>query len=163
MDEVKRNRIEAANEYWSNDLNGQQEWFSKKSSLAKKKYRMIGALIIVLSAIISFIQLFSPGPSLVSIVTTLLGLLVIVLKNIEGIYMLDETWISYRSVSENMKREKRLYINLAGDYKGINDEKSAYTKFVENTENIIQKEHETWKTTLEQPSQPINEKAMTDD
>jgi len=119
---------------------------------AKKQYRFIGVLIIFLSAVVSFIQLFSPGPNPIAIVTTLMGLVIILLKNIEGVYMLDETWLSYRSISENMKRERRLFINLAGNYKDM-DDSNAYLRFVEVTENLIKKEHETWVSEFEQSAE----------
>jgi len=159
MNELKQKRVELADEYWMSDLNDQQGWYSKKAIASKKHYRFIGILIIFLSATVSFIQLFSPGPNPIAIATTLIGLVIILLKNIEGIYMLDETWISYRSISEGMKRERRLFINLAGRYKEL-DDNIAYLKFVETTEKLIKNEHESWTSEVGKSSEielPVNE------
>ena len=51
----------------------------------------------------------------------------------------SETWISYRTASERMKRERRLYSHGAGSYRGL-PEREAYLTFVEAIEGIIAEE-----------------------
>ena len=54
-----------------------------------------------------------------------------------------ETWISYRTASERMKREQRLYVNGAGAYRNV-DEDEAYLRFVEAIEAIIAEEQQIY-------------------
>ena len=53
-----------------------------------------------------------------------------------------ETWQSYRVASERMKRERRLYVNGAGEYRGLVDEEEAFLRFVESVEAIIAEEQQ---------------------
>jgi hypothetical protein len=54
-----------------------------------------------------------------------------------------ETWVAYRNASERMKRERRLYANGAGAYRGLDDD-TAYLQLVENVEAIIAEEQQVY-------------------
>jgi hypothetical protein len=54
-----------------------------------------------------------------------------------------ETWIAYRTASERMKRERRLYLNGAGAYRGLDDD-TAYLQLVESVEVIIAEEQQVY-------------------
>src|SRR4051812_9596502 len=54
-----------------------------------------------------------------------------------------ETWISYRTASERMKREQRLYVNGAGAYRNV-EEDEAYLRFVEAIEAIVAEEQQIY-------------------
>jgi hypothetical protein len=54
-----------------------------------------------------------------------------------------ETRIAYRSASERMKRERRLYANGAGAYRGLDDD-AAYLQLIENVEAIIAEEQQVY-------------------
>jgi hypothetical protein len=53
------------------------------------------------------------------------------------------TWNGYRTASERMKRELRLYVNGAGAYRNV-DEEEAYLRFVEAIEAIIAEEQQIY-------------------
>jgi hypothetical protein len=42
--------------------------------------------------------------------------------------------------SERMKRERRLYVNGAGEYRGLADEEEAFLRFVEAVEMTVAEE-----------------------
>ena len=77
-----------------------------------------------------------------TIVTCLLGLIVVLAKGLERIGNFEETWLGYRKAAERMKREYRLYINGAGGYREAADEERAYLQFVEAIEEIIAEEQQ---------------------
>ena len=63
-----------------------------------------------------------------------------------------ETWTAYRTASERMKREQRLYVNGAGAYRNV-DEDEAYLRFVEAIEAIIAEEQQIyWQNRGTKPS-----------
>jgi Protein of unknown function (DUF4231) len=53
------------------------------------------------------------------------------------------TWIAYRTASERMKRERRLYLNGAGAYRGLDDD-TAYLQLVESVEAILAEEQQVY-------------------
>jgi hypothetical protein len=71
------------------------------------------------------------------------GALVALSEGWQRIARYGETWIAYRNASERMKRERRLYANGAGAYRGL-DDNAAYVQFVENVEAIIAKEQQVY-------------------
>ena len=87
----------------------------------------------------SFPQVFG-GALWVSVMTALLGALVALAEGWRQIARYDETWVAYRLASERVKREKRLYVNGAGEYRTLADETEAYLHFVEAVEAIIAEE-----------------------
>src|SRR3712207_7023039 len=46
--------------------------------------------------------------------------------------------------SKRMKRERRLYVNGAGEYRGLVDEEEAFLRFVESVEAIIAEEQQIY-------------------
>ena len=97
--------------------------------------------VIGAGAATSFLQVFSPP--WVTIGTAALGALVVLLEGWQRIARYAETWVGYRTASERMKRERRLYVNGAGNYR-VTDEDEAYLRFVEAVEAIIAEEQQIY-------------------
>jgi uncharacterized protein DUF4231 len=137
-------RRQRADEYFQTHLKGQREWYSNKASSNKKWGQWLSVLVITAGALISVIQLLpeDSGARWATIVTAILGLVVVVAKGIDRIGQFEETWVSYRKASESMKREYRLYINNAGPYVSFSDEEACYRHFVEQVEQIIAEEQQ---------------------
>jgi Protein of unknown function (DUF4231) len=66
----------------------------------------------------SFLQVFTPRVW-VPAITAGLGALVALSEGWQRIARYGETWIAYRTASERMKRGRRLYLNGAGAYRGL--------------------------------------------
>jgi hypothetical protein len=92
----------------------------------------------VLGAFITFVQVFGDA-HWVPIVSGSIGAVVAIAAGWQRIARYSETWISYRTASERMKRERRLYTHGAGAYRGLPD-REAYLTFVEAIESIIAEE-----------------------
>jgi hypothetical protein len=73
-----------------------------------------------------------------------LALVIVAAEGVSRIWRYQETWISYRKASEQMKREYRLYINGTGIYAPIADEEAAYRAFVTNIEQVIAEEQQLY-------------------
>ena len=69
-----------------------------------------------------------------------LGAVVALAEGWRQIARYDEAWAAYRLASERMKRERRLFVNGAGEYRGLADEEEAFLRFVEAVEAIVAEE-----------------------
>jgi hypothetical protein len=137
-DPTAKERDALAERYFKNDLADQRAWYSQKAGLYKTRSELLALLTIVLGALITFVQLFGPAPW-VPIVSGSIGAIVAIAAGWQRIIRYSETWISYRTASERMKRERRLYTHGAGSYRGL-PEREAYLTFVEAIEGIIAEE-----------------------
>jgi hypothetical protein len=137
-DPTAEERDALAERYFKNDLADQRTWYSKKAGLFKTRSELLALLTIVLGALITFFQVFGTE-RWVPIVSGLIGAIVAIAAGWQRIARYSETWNSYRTASERMKRERRLYTHGAGSYRGL-PEREAYLTFVEAIEGIIAEE-----------------------
>ena len=137
-DPTAKERDALAERYFKNDLADQRRWYSDKAGLFKTRSELLALLTIVLGSLITFIQVFGAAPW-VPIVSGSIGAIVAIAAGWQRIARYSETWISYRTASERMKRERRLYTHGAGSYRGL-PEREAYLTFVEAIEGIIAEE-----------------------
>ena len=142
-DPITANREARAEQYLGHDLKGQRDWYSGKASLFKQRHQYLSLFVIVAGAATAFVQVF--GQHIwVSVVTALLGALVATAEGWQRIARYNEAWLAYRVASERMKREQRLYVNSAGEYRELDDEDVAFLHFVENIEAIIAEEQQIY-------------------
>ena len=142
-----------AERYFKNDLADQRRWYSEKAGLFKTRSELLALLTIVLGASITFIQVFGVAPW-VPIVSGSIGAVVAISAGWQRIARYSETWVSYRTASERMKRERRLYTHGAGCYRGL-PEREAYLTFVEAIEGIVAEEQNIfWRERGNNPPTP---------
>jgi hypothetical protein len=139
--------------YFKNDLADQRRWYSERAGLFKTRSELLALLTIVLGSLITFIQVFGAA-RWVPIVSGSIGAIVAIAAGWQRIARYSETWISYRTASERMKRERRLYTHGAGSYRGL-PEREAYLTFVEAIEGIIAEEQNIfWRDRGNNPPTP---------
>jgi Protein of unknown function (DUF4231) len=131
-----------AERYFKQDLKDQREWYGRRASVYKNWAQLLGLVIIGAGAATSFVQVFTPA-TWVPPLTAGLGALVALSEGWQRIARYNETWAAYRTASERMKREDRLYLNGAGGYRGLED-KAAFLQLVENVEAIIAEEQQVY-------------------
>jgi hypothetical protein len=159
-DPTVKGRDALAEQYFKNDLFDQRTWYSQKAGLYKTRSELLALLIIVLGASISFIQVFGAAPW-VPIVSGSIGAVVAIAAGWQRIARYSETWTSYRTASERMKRERRLYTHGAGSYRGL-PEREAYLTFVEAIEGIIAEEQNIfWRERGNNPPTPPGNSDIT--
>ena len=146
-DERTAARIVRAKRYLETHLDNQRAWYGDRASKYKKRSQYLAFTVLAAGGLITFIQVFRPEEAWYrwpTFATCLLGLVVVLAKGLERIGNFEETWLSYRKASERMKREYRLYINGAGDYRTAEDEEEAYLRFVDDVEQIIAEEQQLY-------------------
>jgi|tagenome__1003787_1003787.scaffolds.fasta_scaffold20910346_3 uncharacterized protein DUF4231 len=137
-----RAREARAEQYFEQDLKGQRRWYSERASTYKQRTQVLGLLVIGAGAATSFVQVFAARPW-VPVITAALGAVVVLIEGWQRISRYAETWTAYRTASERMKREQRLYVNGAGPYRNV-DEDEAYLRFVEAVEAILAEEQQIY-------------------
>src|SRR3954469_9068995 len=145
-----RAREARAEQYFEQDLKGQRRWYSERASTYKQRTQVLGLLVIGAGAATSFVQIFNAQPW-VPAVTAALGTVVVLVEGWQRISRYGETWTAYRTASERMKREQRLYVNGAGAYRNVDDDE-AYLRFVEAIEAMVAGEqHIYWQNRGSEP------------
>ena len=142
QEDRKSSREARAQAFFEQDLNGQRQWYSARSSAYKSRAQILSLIVIGAGAATTFVQVFQEY-WWTAAVTAALGAVVILTEGWQRIARYDETWISYRTASERMKREFRLYVNGAGDYRSLAEEE-AYLRWVEAIEAIIAEEQQIY-------------------
>ena len=61
----------------------------------------------------------------------------IIAKGVDSLWKFDENWSTYRQAAEELKRERRFYVNSIGPYASSPDEPRAFQLFVKRIEGII--------------------------
>jgi hypothetical protein len=136
-------RDRRATRYFETDLQGQRSWYSSKASRYKRSAELLGFLVIAAGVTTAFIPTISKAPW-VPIATAALGAMIALTEGWQRIARYGERWMAYRIASERMKRERRLYVNGAGDYRHAADEEDAFLRFVEVVEAIIAEEQQIY-------------------
>jgi Protein of unknown function (DUF4231) len=128
-------------EYFEQRLTDQINWYDKKSGHYKKLFMRFKVTEIVLALLIPLLTGYITTEMVgLKVFVGLLGVIVAVAASLLTLYKFQENWIEYRTVSEQLKYEKYLYLAKAGIYK----EKRAFADFVERIEGILSAENAKW-------------------
>ncbi len=143
------------------NLNDQLNWYDRKAVHNKSWHMRLGLIIITAGAAVSIVQLWSPQPPdgvhWSALLSAALGAIVIVAKGIDSLWKFDENWTNYRQAAEQMKRERRLYVNSIGPYGKCSEEDIAFQLFVKRIEQIIATEENTFWQEKTAASEKTNE------
>lgn len=118
-------------------LEDQIDWYDRKSNRHQRTYRWLKVLEVVVAALIPFSAGYSPWP----VVTGILGVLVVVLEGLQGLFQYHRNWMMYRSTCEALKHEKYLWRASAGPYSNVDD---PTVLLAERIESIISRENANW-------------------
>ncbi len=118
-------------------LEDQLKWYSGKSAWNKQWFYRLKVAEIIAAALIPFFAAYTD----LAFLTGLLGVIIVVLEGLQGLYQFHDNWTSYRSTSEALKHEKYLYMAKAGPYKDAADPDALLAERVEAT---VSREHAKW-------------------
>ena len=128
-------------DYLSQRIDDQINWYSKKSTFNKNRYQIIKALVIIISASIPVLAIIiKSNDDRLKLTVGVAGVLIIVLEGILSLYKYKEIWLKYRMTSEMLNREKILYLTNSGPYKTNKN----FPSFVERAEVIMSEENKNW-------------------
>lgn len=123
-------------------LDGQQRYYSARSSIYQDRYKHIKLALIFISATIPIIA-FLPWAETARYLVAGSGVLIAVLEGILLLNRYGEHGITYRRTSEGLKRERALLLAEAGDYAG-KELKERLRLLAERTEALLDEENKQW-------------------
>ncbi|MGJ8681029.1 DUF4231 domain-containing protein [Paraglaciecola sp.] len=133
-------------EYISQRLDEQLNWYDKKSQRAQKLFKWFRTTEILAAVSIPFIAGFSNEEFPLAIVVAILGALIVLIAAVISLNQFQENWIEYRTTCESLRQEKYLYLTHTQPY----SEDSRFNLLVQRVEAIISKENSHWsQNTLE--------------
>ncbi len=126
-------------EYIQSRVDGQIDWYNRKSQNNQQYFRVLRIVEILAAA---SIPLLAGYTDLFPVKLTVggLGLLVAVIAGVLGLYQFQELWTGYRTTCEALKQEKYLFLTKTEPY----DQTQAFPLFVQRIESVIAKEHANW-------------------
>ena len=128
-------------EYIKQRLDDQIKWYSGKSGVNQKKYKIWQVVRVVVALLIPVLTLFVEKIPLLTYVIGTLGAIIVFIESFIKIFNYKDIWIAYRLTSEQLKREKILYLTKCEPY----DASEAFEMLVQRCEAIMQSENGGWK------------------
>ena len=140
------------NEYISNRLEDQINWYDKKSVSCQKKYKNAQVAEIILAALIPLLSAYAKDYTCIAFIVGLLGAVIAILQSITKLFKWHENWIEYRTTCELLRYQKYLFITKSAPYNS--EPEDINNLFVRNIENIISSENNKWKSIHEPDKTP---------
>ena len=128
-------------EYIKQRLNDQIKWYSSKSGVNQKKYKTWQVIRVIVALMIPILTLFVKEIPVFTYVIGTLGAIIVFIESFIKIFNYKDVWITYRLTSEQLKREKILYLTKCDPY----DNSEAFETLVQRCEAIMQSENVGWK------------------
>ena len=139
-----------SDQYISQRLEDQINWYDKKSQSAQKNYKRIRLVEFICAATIPFLAgMMADDSSYLKVIVGALGVVVAVITAVQGLYQWNEDWIQYRTTCESLKKEKFLFLTKSEPYDS--DEKDNLNLLVQRVETLVSKENTNWAQYMMKP------------
>ncbi len=128
-------------EYLKTRVDGQIDYYDKKSQYHQKWYKGLRIVEIVAAASIPFlVGYITDTEPLFRTVVGLLGLSIAVITAVVSLCQFHENWVEYRTTCESLKHEKFLFLTRTEPY----NVDTPFPLLVQRVESMISKENTTW-------------------
>lgn len=136
-------------QYLEERVGGQLAYFEQHSATNKRYYYLLQTLVVLGGAAIPVFISFSQQFPIFKDIASISGAMVVVITGILTIRKQQENWFRYRSVCENIQREKYAYLTRAGEYavSASQSEERVFDLFVTRIELILANEKIAWEQT----------------
>jgi hypothetical protein len=132
-------------------LEDQIDWYSRKSSLNHRRFKLMKGITIASAAAIPLLTTTTIPYG--RYVAAGLGVLIAIMEGLQQLNQYNSNWTSYRATSEALKHEKFLYLEKAGPYLAA---QNAQAMLAERVESLTSQEGSKWLTTQSQRPQGDN-------
>lgn len=127
-------------EYVDERLNQFREWYDKKATSAKRNYQWMRAITVIGGSIVPVLVNLPLPTDATRYITTLVGLIVVVLISLESVFHFREQWKNYRSTEQLLAKEYFNFVSAEGPYRDMKAS-DAFLTFVDRVENAISSEN----------------------
>lgn len=131
-------------EYIEKRLDDQIDWYSKKSTGYQKSYKLWQIVKIVAALSIPVLTMWLEEHPDLKYVIGVLGVVVAFVEGLSKIYNHKELWMTYRMTSEQLKREKMLFLTRSEPYNVENP----FPLLVKRSEKLMIEENSIWTETI---------------
>ncbi|WP_338792124.1 DUF4231 domain-containing protein [Bernardetia sp. MNP-M8] len=136
-------------EYINERLIDQMNWYDRKSSENKKKYKRIKRAEAIIAALIPVVITFGAFKIVqendlgvyLQVVAALAGVALVIMNSFLELDEHHKLWKEYRVTCEMMRHERYMYMTRSEPY----DEADAFPRLVEKIEAILNSETQRWK------------------
>ncbi|WP_291725559.1 DUF4231 domain-containing protein [Bernardetia sp.] len=136
-------------QYIAERLDSQMNWYDRKSSENKKKYKRIKRAEAVIAALIPVVITFGAFKIVqendlgvyLQVVAALAGVALVIMNSFLELDEHYKLWKEYRVTCEMMRHERYMYMTRSEPY----DEADAFPRLVEKIEAILNSETQRWK------------------
>ena len=135
-----------AAEYVAERLQPQIAWYENRSAQNKLCFRLLSGATVIASASVPF-AIAAAAPEWVP---ALLGAVTAIVVGLLTLLKCQESWLSYRSTTEMLRKELYYFETRTGPYLDVPDPELT-SSLVERVESTISGEHQVW---LQRQSQP---------
>lgn len=132
-------------DYLKSRYEKQVAWYSNKSALNKRWFLGVSIYIVIISTIVPILMLVLDTSFLATkLFIAVLSSTVAIAVGINNLLKFQDNWISYRTTSETLKKERSFFLGHVGDYAQASDKEAL---FIERVEATISRENSLWLTT----------------
>jgi Protein of unknown function (DUF4231) len=132
-------------------LEDQIDWYSRKSSLNQRRFKLMKGVTIASAAAIPVLTTTTIPYG--RYIAAGLGVLIAIMEGLQQLNQYSSNWTSYRATSEALKHEKFLYLEKAGPYLAAQNPQAM---LAERVESLISQEGSKWLTVQSQKPQNEN-------
>lgn len=129
-------------EYIKDRVEGQINWFNKKSKTNKLYFLSFTTAQVVLAALIPLLTGFISETNYFQHIIGVVGVIIAVISGVMMTFKFQEKWKQYRMTSEQLNREKILFQTKTGQY---TTEGNSDRRLVTSVETILSEEANSWK------------------
>jgi F0F1-type ATP synthase delta subunit len=142
LEVTRKERVEFATRYFQTDLNNRNQWFHEMAMLQKKRQLRANLGLALASSLILFMQIFPVMSEVFETYRQSITALIAIYPLIYVIALSHDPWKwrIYSTQAENMESEYRRYVTMVSPYTLGIGELRARELFVENVEQVVNKE-----------------------
>jgi hypothetical protein len=128
-------------EYFNQRLEAQIAWYENAARKNKKYFQVLKIGEIVVASTTPFLIAHSNvDGGILHVTAAVMSILIAVLAAMIGAFKLQEKWIQFHTVCEQLKHEKYMYLAHAGVY----EKNASFPSFVKRVEVILIRENLDW-------------------
>jgi hypothetical protein len=136
--------------YIKDRFQNQLDWYNRKANKNRRIYQFLRVLSMICAISLPFLSGYLDDTHpYIKISIGIIGVIIALSEGILNLFKCHDNWVNYRSTSGSLQREKALFDTESAAYLNL-DEKQAFRLFVNNIEQILSSESNTWKANMDE-------------
>jgi hypothetical protein len=135
-------------EYLNDRVQGQIDWYDKKSVWNQKRYKQLQLCAVLMGSAIPLLTVvsFKEYEMVIRLLIATLGSVIAVVSAVMSLYQFQDKWVKYRATAEALTREKVWFLTQSPPYGAHAD--ANFKLLVMRCEGAMADEHSDWMNTV---------------